>query len=136
MAVSVAAAVWVFDVPFRGSILSLVGITAVFLLVALGLGLLVSTAVRTQFAASQIATLVSFLPSLFFSGAIFEIAAMPAILRGLAAVVPARYYVDSLQTIFLAGDVGPLLLRSGAILAVIALVIIAFTVRKTRMRLD
>jgi ABC-2 type transport system permease protein len=136
MGVSVLAAVWVFDVPFRGSIVSLVGITTVFLLVALGLGLLVSTAVRTQFAASQIAILVSFLPSLFFSGAIFEIAAMPAILRALAAVVPARYYVDSLQTIFLVGDVGPLLLRSGAILAVIALAILAFTVRKTRMRLD
>jgi hypothetical protein len=44
--------------------------------------------------------------------------------------------VDSLQTIFLVGVVGPLLLRSGAILAVIALAILAFTVRKTRMRLD
>ncbi|HWA44971.1 MAG TPA: ABC transporter permease [Hypericibacter adhaerens] len=136
MTVSVILAVVVFDVPFRGSILSLVGVTAVFLLVALGLGLLVSSAVRTQFAASQIATLVSFLPSLFFSGAIFEISAMPAILRGFAAIVPARYYVDSLQTIFLVGDIAPVLLRSAAVLAVIATAIIAFTIRKTRMRLD
>ncbi|MFZ5790913.1 MAG: ABC transporter permease [Pseudomonadota bacterium] len=136
MTVSVVAAVLVFDVPFRGSVAALLAITAVFLLVALGIGLLISTIVRTQYAASQFAMLLSFMPSLFFSGAIFEIAAMPAPLRAFSAIVPARYYVTSLETIFLVGDVGAILWRVGAILAAMAAVVLVLTIRKSKMRLD
>lgn len=110
--------------------------TAAFLLVALGIGLLISTIVRTQYAASQFAMLISFMPSLFFSGAIFEIAAMPALLRVFSAVVPARYYVTSLETIFLVGDVSAILWRAGVILAVMAAVVLVLTIRKSKMRLD
>lgn len=136
MTVSVTAAVLVFDVPFRGSVAALLAVTAVFLLVALGIGLLISTIVRTQYAASQFAMLLSFMPSVFFSGALFEIAAMPAPLRAFSAIVPARYYVTSLETIFLVGDVGAILWRVGAILTLMAAAVLVLTIRKSKMRLD
>ena len=136
MAICVSAALFVFDIPLRGSILSLFGFTAVFLSVALSLGLLISTFARTQFLASQMAMLVAFLPGLYFSGFLFEIASMPAPLRAFAAIVPAKYYVQGLQTIFLAGDIGAVLLPSSAVLALMSVILLALTARNTKQRLD
>jgi ABC-2 type transport system permease protein len=136
MVVSVVTAVAIFDVPLRGSVAALFGITAVFLLVSLGIGLLASTVARTQFVASQIAMLVAFLPGLFFSGFLFEVASMPAPLRAFAAIVPAKYYVQSLQTIFLAGDIAAVLIPASLILGAMALVLMLLTIRSSRTRLD
>ena len=80
------------------------------------IGLLISTVARTQFLASQIAMLVAFLPGLYFSGFLFEVASMPAPLRAFAAIVPAYYYVPGLQTIFLAGDIWAVILPASLIL--------------------
>jgi ABC-2 type transport system permease protein len=136
MLVCVLAALFVFDVPLRGSLISLVAFTAVFLSVALSLGLLVSTVARTQFLASQMAMLVAFLPGLYFSGFLFEIASMPAVLRAFATIVPARYYVSGLQTIFLVGDIAAVLLPCTAILLVMSAVLFGLTALNTKQRLD
>jgi ABC-2 type transport system permease protein len=136
LAVSVTVAVLIFKVPLRGSLLSLFSVTAVFLLVALSSGLLISTVARTQFVASQLAMLTSFMPGLFFSGFIFEIASMPAPLRAFAAFVPARYYVQSLQTIFLAGDIAAIVVPNILIMAVMSAVLMLLTMRNSKTRLD
>jgi ABC-2 type transport system permease protein len=136
LAVSVAVGVLIFKVPLRGSLFSLFAITAAFLLVALSSGLLISTVARTQFVASQLAMLTSFMPGLFFSGFIFEIASMPAPLRGFAAFVPARYYVQSLQTIFLVGDIAAIVVPNILILAAMSAVLMLLTVRNSKTRLD
>jgi ABC-2 type transport system permease protein len=136
MAVCILAAVFVFDVPLRGSLPILVGFTAIFLTVALSIGLLISTVARTQFLASQLAMLLAFLPGFYFSGFLFEVASMPAPLRAFAAIVPARYYVRGLQTIFLAGDVASVLVPCTAILLFMSLVLFTLTARNTRQRLD
>lgn len=136
MTVCVLAALFVFHIPLRGSLPSLVGFTAIFLLVALSLGLLISTVARTQFLASQMAMLVAFLPGLYFSGFLFEIASMPAPLRAFAAIVPARYYVRGLETIFLAGDITAVLVPTSAILVLMSVVLFALTARNTKQRLD
>jgi ABC-2 type transport system permease protein len=136
MAVCVLAALFVFDIPLRGSLLSLVGLTAVFLAVALGIGLLISTVARTQFLASQMAMLVAFLPGLYFSGFLFEVASMPAILRAFAKIVPAGYYVRGLQTIFLAGDIAAVLVPCTAILLFMCAVLFGLTALNTKQRLD
>ena len=136
MAVCVLAALFVFHIPLRGSLFCLVAFTAVFLTVALSLGLLISTVARTQFLASQMAMLVAFLPGLYFSGFLFEIASMPAPLRAFAAIVPARYYVRGLQTIFLAGDLASILVPCTAILLFMSAVLFTLTLRNTRQRLD
>lgn len=136
MGICVLAALFVFNIPLRGSIFSLLGFTAIFLSVALSLGLLISTVARTQFLASQMAMLVAFLPGLYFSGFLFEIASMPAPLRAFAAIVPSKYYVQGLQTIFLAGDIGAVLLPASVVLAAMSLLLFALTARNTKQRLD
>jgi len=136
MAVSVAFALLVFHVPLRGSVFMLILATAAFLLVALSIGLLISTVARTQFVASQIAMLASFLPGLFFSNFIFEVASMPAPLRAFSALVPARYFVSALQTIFLAGDIAAVLVPAILILMLMSVAVLVLTARNSRMRLD
>jgi ABC-2 type transport system permease protein len=136
MAISVLFAVVIFDVPLRGSIFSLLAATTAFLLVALASGLYISTVARTQFLASQIAMMTAFLPGLFFSGFIFELSSMPTPLQAFSAIVPARYFVKALQTIFLAGDIASVLVPCILILTLMSVVLMALTVRKSKMRLD
>ena len=136
MGLSVGAAVLVFGVPFRGSLLALCGISSVFLLCMLALGLLISTATRNQFVASQAALIVGFLPAIMLSGFLFEIASMPWPIRLLTYAMPARYFVPSLQTLFLAGDIPAVLVPNGAAMAAIAAILLAAVARVTRMRLD
>ena len=132
MAISVCFAVFVFDIPLRGSTVSLLAATTAFLLVALSAGLLISTVARTQFLASQIAMMTSFLPGLFFSGFIFELSSMPAPLRAFSALVPARYFVQALQTIFLAGDIASVLVPCILILSFMSVVVMALTWRNSK----
>lgn len=136
MGVCVLAALFVFHIPLRGSLITLVAFTAVFLTVALSIGLLISTVARTQFLASQMAMLVAFLPGLYFSGFLFEIASMPAVLRAFAAIVPAGYYVRGLQTIFLAGDIPAVLVPCTAILVLMSAILLTLTALNTKQRLD
>lgn len=104
------AAVFIFDVPFRGSVFALAAVAAAFLVPALGQGLLISAATKSQFVAAQLALFTGFLPATLLSGFIFEISAMPLPIRTVTTVIPARYFVTSLQTLFLAGDVWSVLL--------------------------
>ncbi|MGO9483463.1 MAG: ABC transporter permease [Rhodomicrobium sp.] len=136
MAVSVAFALLVFHIPLRGSAFMLILASTAFLLVALSIGLLISTVARTQFIASQIAMLASFLPGLFFSNFIFEVASMPAPLRAFSALVPARYFVSTLQTIFLAGDIASVLVPNILILLLMSVAVLVLTARNSKMRLD
>jgi ABC-2 type transport system permease protein len=136
MGVSAGFAFVIFHVPLRGSVISLLLATTAFLLVALSIGLLISTVARTQFIASQIAMLASFLPGLFFSGFIFELASMPAPLRAFSMLVPARYFVSALQTIFLAGDIAAVLVPAISILALMSAAVMVLTARNSKMRLD
>lgn len=136
MGVCVVASRYVFHIPLRGSLLTLVGFTAIFLTVALGIGLLISTVARTQFIASQLAMLVAFLPGLYFSGFLFEVASMPAVLRAVAKAVPAGYYVRGLSTIFLAGDIATVLVPATLVLAFMSAVLFALTALNTPRRLD
>ncbi|HJZ59681.1 MAG TPA: ABC transporter permease, partial [Gemmataceae bacterium] len=136
MGLSVAAAVFLFGVPFRGSVLALAGVSAAYLAVMLALGLLISTVTRNQFAASQVALIVGFLPAFELSGFIFEIDSMPAPIRLLTYVLPPRYFVSSLQTLFLAGDVPEVLVPNTLVLLAFAAVLFTALLRATRSRLE
>jgi ABC-2 type transport system permease protein len=96
-------AVFWFDVPFRGAISTLFFITVLFLMVVLGLGYLISVLIRSQLGASQIALLVTLLPTNLLSGLAFPIDQMPAPIRAITYLVYGRYYVTSLKAIFLKG---------------------------------
>ncbi len=103
VAVAVLVGVLVFQVPLRGSILLLAGLTLLFLTGALGLGMFISAAVKSQVLATQFAIMTTYLPALLLSGFIFSIAAMPLALRVVTYAVPARYYVTVTKGIFLKG---------------------------------
>ena len=136
MLLSVAMAVWLFAVPLRGSLLMLWFVSSLFLLVALGMGLLISTVARNQFVASQIALIVTFLPAFLLSGFIFEISSMPRVVQWITHIIPARYFVSLLHTIFMAGDVPAVIWPNAAALAAMAVLLFGLGRRISRKRLD
>jgi ABC-2 type transport system permease protein len=106
-----------------------------YLLVALGTGLLISSAVKSQFVASQVTLLVTFMPAFMLSGFLFDLRSMPVLVRLVTYVLPARYYVTLLQTVFLAGDVWSVVLPNAAVLAGMAAVLLLLTRVMTRKQL-
>jgi ABC-2 type transport system permease protein len=135
LALCVIAAKFLFEVPFRGSIWVLTAASVLYLLVALGIGLLISSAVKSQFVASQITILVTFLPALMLSGFLFDLRSMPAAVRMISYALPARYYVSLLQTVFLAGNIWGVIVPNALVLAGMALVLLLLTRRVTQKRL-
>lgn len=139
LAATVGCALWAiffFGVPLRGSWAALLFLSSVFLVPALGQGLLISTLARNQFIAAQVALLSGFLPAYMLSGFLFEIDAMPWPIRLLTHAVAARYFVSSLQTVFLAGDVWSLFLPSAAAMLAIGALFFAIALAKTHKSLD
>ena len=134
--ICVAVSVFGIGVPFRGSALVLWLVGSLFLGSALGLGLLLSTATRNQFNAAQAALNAAFLPAVILSGFIYEIRSMPAAIRAVTYLVPARYFVTAMQTLFQAGDLWAVLLPAMLFLAIASLVFISLTALKTRRRLE
>ncbi|EMN4130954.1 MULTISPECIES: ABC transporter permease [Providencia] len=126
----------VLDVPYRGSLLVLFLITSLYLATALGMGLLISTITRNQFNAAMVALNAAFLPAIMLSGFIFEISSMPIVIQIVTYFIPARYFVSSLQTLFLAGDIYIVLLTDLLLLIASAILFIGLTAWKTRRRLD
>lgn len=115
-----AAAALVFHVPMRGSLLLIMAGSSLYLLVALGLGLLISARVKNQFLACQLAIVVSFIPTLMLSGFIFDLKSAPRAAYYIAHLFPATWYVDLLQTLFLAGNVTGLIVQDMFALLVFA----------------
>src|SRR5262249_11469559 len=136
MGLSTAVAVVFFGVPFRGSVGALLLVSTAFLADMLPLGLLISTVTKNQFVASQLALISAFLPAFWLSGFIFEIDSMPLPIRMVTRILPARYFVSSLQTLFLAGDVSSILVPNTLALGLIAALLLFALVRATRMRLE
>jgi len=126
---------FLFHVPVRGSLLLLCLASMIYLLVALGIGLLVSTMVKSQFLASQLAMLLTFLPALMLSGFLYDIRSMPAVIRGITYAMPARYAVALLQTLYLAGNVGSVVWLNLGMLTAIAAALMVATRLATRKQL-
>jgi ABC-2 type transport system permease protein len=128
----VGAAMVLFDMPMRGSWLVLLGVVSLFLVGALGFGLLISSLAETQQVAFQLALLTSFLPTLMLSGFIFPITSMPAFLQLVTHIVPARYFLVALRGIVLKG-VGPDVFWSDLVaLAVFAVAILGLASLRLR----
>lgn len=123
MALCAVAAVTLFAVPFRGSLWALLLLSSVFMLSALGQGLLISVTLRGQLVAAEAGLFSGFLPALLLSGFVFDINSMPPILQAITKLLPASYFNTCLRTIFLTGDVwavfGPSLLFMGLLAALL-----------------
>jgi len=128
--------VFIFGVPFRGSVFALFLIGSCFLMPALGLGLFISSATKNQFVASQVALLSAFLPTFLLSGFIYEIGSMPWPIQALTYLVPARYLIPCLESVFLAGDQWALILPNLGIMLLFGAVFFFLSFRVTRRSLD
>jgi len=93
----------VFAVPFRGSPVLLMVTGMLFLVGAQGLGMFISASAKSQFLATQLAMIVTFLPAMLLSGLMFDISSMPKVLQVISLVVPARYFIAATRGIFLKG---------------------------------
>jgi drug efflux transport system permease protein len=136
MAASVAIAVWLFGVPLHGSLWVLTAASALFMLTALGMGLLISTFARNQFVAGQIAIITTFLPAFILSGFVFDINSMPSAVQVVTHIVSARYFVAILQSVFLAGDVWSVILPNAAALMAMAIIFLGLARAIAHKRLD
>lgn len=133
---SVGFSLFVFHTPMRSSILLISFIAAIFLWVALGLGLLISTMAKNQFVAAQVAVVSAFLPAFILSGFIYEPSSMPWYIEWISYIIPAKYFVTCLQTLFLVGPVWKLLFYNSLMMMIIGVVFFMITARKIVKRLD
>ena len=101
--VFVVAGILIFGTPMRGSPVLLAGMTFLFLVGALGLGIFISAAVKSQVLATQVAMLATYLPAVLLSGFLYDIASMPPALKAITYLIPARYFVTVTRGIFLKG---------------------------------
>lgn len=136
MTLSVAMAVFLFEVPLRGSLWVLGGAAGFFMLAALGMGLFISTISRNQFVAGQIAILAAFLPAFILSGFIFNIGSMPEVVQAITHIIAARYFVAILQSSFLAGDIWSVIWPNALALVFMIIVFWGLVALKTKKRLD
>jgi ABC-2 type transport system permease protein len=133
--VCTAIALYWFKVPFRGSFLTLLVCSAMFLIVVLSLGFFISVIAKNQLAASQIALIATFLPAFLLSGFLFAIEQMPTVIQYITRVLPARYYVSALKKIFLKGTPTTMLFAELIPLAFFALALAAIATRAFHKRL-
>jgi ABC-2 type transport system permease protein len=128
--------VFLFGVPFRGSVLLLAGLSLLFLIGSLGLGLFISAAARTQVLATQLAMLLTFLPAFILSGFMFALDLMPAPLRAISYVVPARYFLVVTRGIFLKGIGASMLAWQAALMVVYAFVGLGLAAHSFRKEIE
>jgi ABC-2 type transport system permease protein len=126
----------VFEIPFRGSLVVLFIFSALFLITAMGQGLLISTVLKNQFTASQAALVVGFLPALMLSGLIFPINSMPVPLQILSDIVPSKYFVSCIQSEFMSGTVPEIIIPNCIFMAVLGVLLFVVVYEKTPMRLE
>jgi ABC-2 type transport system permease protein len=131
----IVIAVWWFHAPFRGSVPGLLAASALFLLAVLLLGFLISAATGNQLAASQFSLVLTFLPSFLLSGFAFPIDQMPVVVREITRVIPARYYVTALKSLFLKGSGVAAIAGQMAAMALFALAAGALTMRSFKKKL-
>lgn len=136
MLLSVLAGRYLFGVPLRGSVVVLFVMSAVYLVGALSMGILISTVAKNQLLASQMAFMATFLPAFLLSGFMFDIGNMPKALQVVTYLVPARYFVTMLRGLYLKG-VGPRELHvEGLFLLAFGALMLALAIVKFRKKLE
>ncbi len=133
--IAVGMGEFLFDVPLRGSVALLFALSAVFLVGALSMGMLVSITARSQLLATQLAMVLTFLPSFLLSGFMYAIGNMPAPIRAATHVVPARYFVAILRGIYLKGVGLTVLAGEAALLSAFGAAVVVLATRKFRKTL-
>jgi ABC-2 type transport system permease protein len=120
---------WVFDVPVRGSLWALYGVTFAFVIASLGLGLFISTVARTQAQAMQLSFML-LLPNVLLSGFMFPREAMPAPIRWASTLLPLTHYLEVLRGVLLRDASVRSLLPDAGVLLLMAAALVGLSVRR------
>jgi ABC-2 type transport system permease protein len=134
-AMCILTAHFLFGVPIVGSPILLVLGSCLYMLVALGMGILISSATKNQFLASQAVLLLTFVPAVLLSGFLFDLHNVPVVVRLVGEVLPATHFLELIRTLLLAGNVWPLILRESAILIGYAVLLLGAATLVTRKRI-
>ena len=127
---------YVLGIPMTGSIAGIVGISVLYLTLALALGLFISTITQRQITALLCSAMLMLIPLIMLSGMIFPIENMPGILRGLSCIIPARWYIDAIRKLMIEGLPFAAVLDDFAILAAMTAVLIGVALKKFKDRLE
>ena len=125
-----------FDIPLRGSLWLLFGMSVIFLVGALSLGILISIVTKSQLLASQLALVATMLPAFLLSGFIFPIDNMPPVIQGITHIVTARYFVTILRGIYLKGIGLDILAGEAGLLIVFSIVVVSLSIWKFRKKIE
>lgn len=136
MALCVLAGHTLFQVPLRGSLLLLSLVSSIYLLGALGMGVLISIRAKSQLLASQAAFVATFLPAFLLSGFMFDISAMPKALQVITCIIPARYFVSMIRALYLKGAGLETLWPETLLLAAFAALMLLFAIRSFKKTLQ
>ena len=132
----VAASQLLFDVPMHGSFIIILLCTMLYLFVALGVGLMISSITKNQFLASQMALVLSMMPTMMLSGFLFDLRSVPLVVKMVGYALPPTYYMQLLKTLFLAGNNWSLILKNCTILVLYAIFFISMAFRVTQKRVE
>lgn len=127
---------FVLGVPMSGGIVGIVGLSLLYIVLALALGLFISTVARTQVTALLVSAMLMLMPMIMLSGMVFPIGNMPAPLRRLSCIVPARWYIAAIRRLMIEGLPFTAVLREFAILAAMTAGLIAVALRKFNDKLE
>lgn len=133
--VCLLAASLIFHVPIRGSLLSIVGASSLYLMVSLLLGLMISGIAKSQFQASQMALLMSFMPAMMLSGFVFDTRNLPIVVQVISQILPATHFMTLIKTLFLGGDDWRLWFKECSILMLYIVVLTVASCRSLKKRL-
>lgn len=136
MAICAFVSTVIYGLPFRGSLILLALASASFLFCSLAIGLFISTLAKSQIVSTQIAVMLGFLPAYILSGFLFEISSMPSWIQFLTSILPPRYFVQALQSLFLVGNVWPLLFRDLCVLLLFGVLLFFAVFKKMVKRLE
>ncbi|MBQ6760089.1 MAG: ABC transporter permease [Prevotella sp.] len=127
---------YVLDVPLQGSVLWILFVSAIYILLALALGLLISNIAQTQLVALLMSAMVLLMPVIMLSGMMFPVESMPQVLQWIAAVVPPRYYIDAMRKLMIMGVGINEVMKEVTILSVMTVVLLAVSLKMFNTRLE
>ncbi len=127
---------YVLDVPLQGSVLWILFVSAIYILLALALGLLISNIAQTQLVALLMSAMVLLMPVIMLSGMMFPVESMPQVLQWIAAVVPPRYYIDAMRKLMIMGVGIGEVMKEVAVLSIMAAVLLVVSLKMFNTRLE
>ena len=127
---------FVLGVPLAGSLFWILAVSTLYILLALSLGLLISSVAQTQLVALLLSAMVLLMPVVMLSGMLFPVESMPQVLQWLAAVVPPRYYIAAMRKLMIMGVGIGEVTREVAVLAAMTVVLLAVALKKFNVRLE